>query len=54
MSKSILIKSGRVIDPSSDIDEITDLLIVDGKIAKVGLLDLENPPSEVYNAEGMI
>jgi len=54
LSKSILIKSGRVIDPSSDIDEITDLLIVDGKIAKVGLLDLENPPSEVYNAEGMI
>lgn len=54
MSKSILIKSGRIIDPSSDIDEITDLLIVDGKIAKVGLLDLENPPSEVYNAEGMI
>ena len=54
MSKSILIKSGRVIDPSSDIDEITDLLIVDGKIAKVGLLDIENPPSEVYNAEGMI
>ncbi|KAA1295531.1 MAG: dihydroorotase [SAR202 cluster bacterium] len=50
----MLIKSGRVIDPSSDIDEITDLLIVDGKIAKVGLLDLENPPSEVYNAEGMI
>ncbi len=32
----ILIKGGRVIDPAQGIDEILDVQIVDGKIAKVG------------------
>jgi dihydroorotase len=33
---NMLIKGGRVIDPAQGIDEILDVLIVDGKIAKVG------------------
>ncbi len=33
---SILIKGGRVIDPAQGIDEVLDVLIEDGKIAKVG------------------
>ncbi|MBE0597131.1 MAG: dihydroorotase [Desulfuromonadales bacterium] len=33
---NILIKNGRVIDPAQGIDEVLDLLIQDGKIAKVG------------------
>ncbi len=32
---SILIKGGRVIDPVNDIDQVMDILIEDGKIAKV-------------------
>jgi dihydroorotase len=36
MSKSTLIRGGRVIDPSQEIDEKTDVLIVDGKIAGLG------------------
>ncbi|MBU0727889.1 dihydroorotase [Patescibacteria group bacterium] len=36
MSK-ILIKNGRVIDPESKLDEVTDVLIVDDKITKVGI-----------------
>ena len=32
----ILIQNGRVIDPQSGLDEVTDLLIRDGQIAGVG------------------
>ncbi len=31
-----LIKGGRVIDPSQDIDEVADLLVIDGKIESIG------------------
>ena len=31
----ILIKHGRVIDPANDIDETLDLLVADGKIARI-------------------
>jgi dihydroorotase len=33
---SLLIKNGRVIDPSQGIDEVTDLLVVDGLIKELG------------------
>ena len=36
MSKSILIRGGRVIDPVQEIDEKIDVLIVDGRIAGLG------------------
>jgi dihydroorotase len=36
MSKSVLIRGGRVIDPSQDVDERTDVLIVNGQIAALG------------------
>ena len=36
MAENLLIQGGRVIDPSSRRDEIADVLIEDGKIAKVG------------------
>ncbi len=36
MADMLLIKGGRIIDPSSSRDEIADVLIVDGKIAKIG------------------
>ena len=31
-----MIRNGRVIDPVQQIDKITDVLIEDGKIAKIG------------------
>ncbi len=31
-----LIRGGRVIDPSQDIDEVADLLVIDGKIESIG------------------
>ena len=54
MSKSILIKSGRIIDPASDRDEVADLLIVDGKIEKIGQITSASQSTAVYDADGMI
>jgi len=52
----LLLKCGRVIDPSRGHDTIADLLIEDGKIAGIGndrrSLDLK--PEEVYDASGKI
>lgn len=49
-----LLKGGRVIDPSRKIDEITDVLVEDGKIASIG-----NPQSairnvDVYDVSGLV
>ena len=34
--KSVLIRNGHIIDPANNVDEVGDVLIIDGKIAKVG------------------
>ena len=34
--KSVLIHNGHIIDPANNVDEVGDVLIVDGKIAQVG------------------
>lgn len=52
---SLLIKSGRIVDPSSDFDDIGDILIVDGKIAelsKAGKIKLSQKPDKEIDAKG--
>src|SRR6478735_9959658 len=49
----IVIRNGRVIDPSTNTDRIADVLIVDGRIAAVGP-NLSVPDAEEYDATGMI
>lgn len=34
--KTLLLRGGRVVDPCSNLDRVADILIVDGKIAKIG------------------
>jgi dihydroorotase len=53
MSTTILIRGGRVVDPSQDIDEVTSVAIRDGKIAAIGP---KTPKSadEVVDAAGLI
>ena len=34
---SVLISGGRVIDPANRVDELTDVLLTDGRIAALGL-----------------
>ena len=49
----ILIKSGRVIDPKTQLDEITDILIHGKKIEKIGK-GLKKDGAKNINAKGMI
>ncbi|MBT6722984.1 MAG: amidohydrolase family protein, partial [Planctomycetaceae bacterium] len=43
---SIIIRNGRIIDPSQALDEVSDLLIQDGKIAAIGT-DLGTADEEI-------
>ncbi len=47
----LLIRGGRLLDPSVDRDEIGDLLIEEGRISAVGA-DLEGRGAEILDAEG--
>ncbi|MEG1964967.1 MAG: dihydroorotase [Oscillospiraceae bacterium] len=49
---SILIKNGHILDPKSKIDLIGDLLIVDGKIAQIGVIT--ETADEIIDAKGMV
>lgn len=49
----LLIKGGRVINPSQSFDEIADVLVEEGRIQKVGK-NLPAEDAEVYNAAGKI
>jgi len=49
----IVIKNGRVLDPSSQTDRVADVLIVDGRIAGVAP-NLSSRNAEVFDAGGMI
>ncbi len=50
---NLLIKSGRVIDPANNIDEVRDILIEDGKISAVSKR-IEKRASKIINARGMV
>lgn len=50
--KSVLIHNGHIIDPANNVDEVGDVLIVDGKIARVGGNLAENV-NNVIDATGL-
>ena len=49
----LLIKNGRVVDPSQKLDEISDVLVADGKIAKVAK-NITDKADETYDAAGKV
>ena len=49
----LLIKNGRVVDPSQKLDEICDVLVADGKIAKVAK-NITDKADETYDAAGKV
>jgi dihydroorotase len=53
---SLLLAGGRVIDPASNLDEVADVLIVDGKIAAVGREASERAPQnvELLDVKGLV
>ncbi len=50
----ILIQQGRLIDPKSKRDEITDILIENAKIKKIGKIDTVSGVERIINAKGNI
>ena len=51
---TILIRNGRIIDPANERDEVGDLFIVDGRIAKQTEVGNQQPPFEEIDATGLI
>ena len=48
----MIIKQARVIDPSVNFDQITDILVKDGRIAEIGsCLEAEN--EDILDAKGL-
>ena len=50
---SVLIKNGRVIDPNSGLDQVSDLLIEDGQIGRIDR-NISRPSAEVLDASGLV
>lgn len=49
---SILIKNGQVVDPKNGVDAVCDVLVVDGKIAKIAK-DISDTADETIDATGL-
>ena len=47
MSNALLIQNGRVVDPAQNLDQVADVLIVDGKIAALGADAVAQAPENV-------
>lgn len=52
--RPLLIKGGRLLDPSSGVDRVADLLLVEGKIDQIGEVLSAPAGSEIYDAAGQI
>lgn len=50
---NLLIKNGRVLDPSQGLDQVADLLIQDGRVARIGQ-NLPSDNAQVLDASGLV
>ena len=48
-----LIKNGRIVDPSQQLDQVMDLLVEDGKIAEAAP-HIDAAADEVFDATGLV
>jgi len=53
MAFDLILRNGRVIDPSQNLDRVTDVAFAGGKVAKVGER-LESEGAEVRDVSGLI
>jgi dihydroorotase len=52
---SLLIRGGRIVDPSQSLDRVDDLLLRDGRVVAIGQAAADNPVAdEVFDASGLI
>ena len=49
----LLLKSGRVVNPATNFNDMVDILIEDEKIVKIGA-DLQSDDAEIFDATGLI
>ena len=49
----LLIKHGRIVDPSQHLDQVMDLLLEDGKVAKLAE-QITDPADRIYDATGKV
>src|SRR6186997_1374898 len=54
MSKPILLRGGRVLDPSRNVDETADVLIVEGKIESAGKRVGKMDDADVIDCSGLV
>src|SRR3979490_1254563 len=54
MAFDLILRGGRVIDPSQKLDAVTDIAFADGKVAKVGAELKADPGTEVRDVSGYI
>jgi dihydroorotase len=54
MAFDLILRGGRVIDPSQKLDAVMDIAFADGKVAKVGAELKADPGTEVRNVPGTI
>jgi dihydroorotase len=54
MNKPLLIKGGRIVDPSQKLDEVGSLLIAEGKISWRGKGEPPKGDYEVFDAQGLV
>ena len=50
----LLLKGGRILDPASDLDKTTDLLITRGKIEKIGNVESKTARGKVIDCRGKV
>ncbi|MEM7172999.1 MAG: amidohydrolase family protein [Pseudomonadota bacterium] len=51
---SFILKNGRIVDPSQDVDKIADLAIRDGRIAEIGDDLSDGPHDEILDLSGYV
>jgi dihydroorotase len=54
MARPILLRGGRVIDPSTEIDEVSDILLADGEVQNVGRGFGTPDDAEIIDCAGLI
>ncbi len=49
----LIIKGGRLIDPAANVDQVTDVVLADGKVVEIGRISA-GPDDDCLDAEGLI
>ena len=54
MSDKLILKGGRVIDPSQNIDDTRDVLLVDGRVAELSSSLATHEDAQLVDGSGLV